>query len=85
MTASTNMERIFYFHGRAGDLPTALLRHETAELKKLNVALGHKLAKPLNTISELVRAAQVQVNGPTDKRGASARSRAIRNIIHAGN
>lgn len=76
------MERIFYFHGRAGDLPAALLHHETAELAKVNLALGHKLAKPINTIKNLVRAAQL--NGDSPKERAS-RSRAIRNIIEAGN
>ncbi len=76
------MHRLFYFHGRAGDLPAALLRYETSELKKVNVALGHKLAKPLHTISELVRAAKIDADGP---RRRAARSRAIRNIIEAGN
>lgn len=76
------MTRIFYFYGRARDLPAALLRHETEELAKVNKALGYKLAKPLNTIRNLVRAAQIDADGP--KRRAD-RSRSIRNILEAGN
>jgi hypothetical protein len=50
------MTRIFYFHGRAGDLPAALLRHETAELKKVNVQLSKQIANPLRTIKLLAAA-----------------------------
>lgn len=30
------MKSLFYFSGRAGDLPLALLKHETDELRKVN-------------------------------------------------
>jgi hypothetical protein len=88
------MTRLFYFHGRAGDLPAALLRHETAALKADNENVAKMIAKPLYTISQLVRATGAQTRRiyERDKHGnmvcigrINTAGRAIRNIIEAGN
>jgi hypothetical protein len=47
---------IFYFHGRAGDLPAALLRHATQELHETNEQLRKRIANPLRTIKLLAAA-----------------------------
>ena len=65
--------------------PLEQLKKVNAELAEQNRINARLLEKPLNTIRNLVRAAKVQVNGSYDVRGAYHRSRAIRNIIEAGN
>lgn len=76
-------ERIFYFHGRAGDLPLALLRHTNESLAAQNRKNAALLKGPLHTIQNLVSAAKINIDGPENPRRFN-RSRAIRNIITRG-
>ena len=72
---------LFYFSGRAGDLPTALLAHATASLAEQNRKTAKLLSRPLHTIAHLVAAAKYG-DGP---RNAEMRSHHVRQIIMRGN
>jgi hypothetical protein len=81
----------FYFFGRVGDLPAALLRHLTAEYKEQNDALRPIVEDFEHTVSNLLYAGkgtkeisgwQQMPDGTASVIKSRRQSVAVRNIIY---